>query len=227
MVPFNLGKSTLRCHDAEMRTRNRPYSQRPGNQTRPAFRHCVGPEIISEPTDPHRRSRTLAIIEAALMLADEPLTLRKLTDIVPTQSPKQLQAALNELRDLYDATNSSFQIEELAGGYQLLTRSHYHHWLLRLRRSGHELRLTPTAMETLAIIAYKQPIMRAEIDSIRGVQSSEMIRLLMERGLVRITGRHASLGRPQLYGTTKTFLQAFGLANIKDLPTVDAFEASE
>ena len=205
--------------------RRRLYTERPGNYARPGFRHCVGVEVETKSSDPHRRSQTLALIEAALMLADEPLTLRKLTDVAPTQSPKQIEAALDQLKSLYDATQSSFQIEEIAGGYQLLTRSQYHHWLLRLRRSGHELRLTPTAMETLAIIAYKQPIMRAEIDTIRGVQSSEMIRLLMERGLVRITGRHASLGRPQLYGTTKTFLQAFGLSTIKDLPTVDALES--
>jgi segregation and condensation protein B len=91
-----------------------------------------------------------------------------------------------------------------------------------LKRTGHELRLTPASLETLAVIAYKQPIMRAEVEKVRGVACSEIIRQLMEKGLVRGAGRHDSLGRPQLYGTTKRFLQAFGLNTLKDLPEVEA-----
>ncbi|HVL16095.1 MAG TPA: SMC-Scp complex subunit ScpB, partial [Gemmata sp.] len=87
---------------------------------------------------------------------------------------------------------------------------------------GHELRLTPAALETLAVIAYKQPIMRAEVEKVRGVACGEMVRHLMEKGLVRVAGRHDSLGRPQLYGTTKRFLQVFGLNTLKDLPEVQA-----
>src|SRR5204862_3139685 len=103
-------------------------------------------------------------------------------------------------------------------GFQLLTRSEFHPWLARLRRSSNELRLTPAARETLAIVAYRQPIMRADIEAIRGVQCGEILRLLMEKGLVRIAGRHDSLGRPVLYGTTKKFLQVFGLRSLRDLP---------
>jgi segregation and condensation protein B len=95
---------------------------------------------------------------------------------------------------------------------------------VRLKRTGHELRLTAAAMETLAVIAYKQPVMRAEVESVRGVACAELIRQLMEKGLVRIAGRHDSLGRPQLYGTTKKFLQAFGLNSLKDLPEVDTLK---
>src|SRR5262249_16036865 len=125
---------------------------------------------------------------------------------------------------LYDADGTAFQIEELAGGYQLLTRPRYHPWLARLKRTGHEVRLTPATLETLAVIAYKQPIMRAEGEKIRGRMCAEIIRMLMEKGLVRVGGRHDSLGRPQLYGTTRKFLQVFGLNALKDLPEVEALK---
>src|SRR5262249_41114239 len=110
---------------------------------------------------------------------------------------------------------------ELAGGFQLLTRPEFHPWLVRLRRSGADLRLSGAARETLAIVAYRQPIMRADVEAIRGVQCSEVLRQLMERGLIRIAGRDASLGRPVLYGTTKKFLQVFGLKSLRDLPQAD------
>jgi segregation and condensation protein B len=122
------------------------------------------------------------------------------------------------LQQLYDRDQTAFQVEELAGGYQLLTRAVFHPWLPRLRRSGVEVLLTPAARETLAIVAYRQPIARADVEAIRGVQSSEVLRQLMEKGLVRIAGRDDSLGRPHLYGTTRKFLQLFGLKSLKDLP---------
>ena len=125
---------------------------------------------------------------------------------------------LRKLQGLYDSDDTAFQIEELAGGFQLLTRPAYHRWLATLRRGQVDLHLTGAARETLAIVAYRQPIMRANIEAIRGVHCGETLRLLMEKGLVRITGRDDSLGRPVLYGTTKKFLQIFGLRTLKDLP---------
>jgi segregation and condensation protein B len=125
---------------------------------------------------------------------------------------------LKKLQGLYDQDGTAFQIEEIAGGFQLLTRGDYHRWLASLRRGGHDLRLTTPARETLAIVAYRQPIMRAAIESIRGVNCAETLRLLMEKGLIKIAGRDDSLGRPVLYGTTKKFLQVFGLKSLKDLP---------
>jgi segregation and condensation protein B len=113
-------------------------------------------------------------------------------------------------------------VQELAGGYQLLTRPEYHHWLTRLKRTGNELRLSPAMRETLAIIAYRQPIMRADIEKVRGVHCGELLRQLMEKGLIRIAGRDASLGRPVLYGTARKFLQMYGLKNLKDLPQAEA-----
>ena len=200
----------------------RPFTELPGNAPRPALFRLTAPEPEPAAADPLARDARLARVEAALLLADEPLTARKLAEAAALADPAEARRLVERLRALYDADGTAFQVEELAGGYQLLTRAAFHPWLLRLRRTGHDLRLTPAALETLAVVAYKQPIMRAEVEAVRGVQCSEVIRVLMEKGLVRIAGRHPSLGRPQLYGTTKKFLQAFGLGSLKDLPEVES-----
>ena len=109
----------------------------------------------------------------------------------------------------------------MAGGWQLLTRPEFHPWLARLRLASADARLTPALREALTIVAYRQPITRADLEAVRGVQSGDALRQLMERGLVRIAGRDESLGRPVLYGTTKRFLQTFGLNSLRDLPSAD------
>jgi segregation and condensation protein B len=202
----------------------RPSSVRPGNAALPAALRLRPEPADAAPADPHGRDARLARLEAALMMADEPLPARRLADAAGLADAAEARRLLDRLRALYDADGSAFQVEEIAGGFQLLTRPAYHPWLTRLRRTGHELRLNPAAMETLAVIAYKQPIMRAEVEQVRGVGCAEVIRHLMEKGLVRVTGRHDSLGRPQLYGTTKAFLRAFGLNALADLPEVEALK---
>jgi segregation and condensation protein B len=169
-------------------------------------------------SDPLGRDKPLATLEAVLLVADEPLTTRRLAQAAGLHDAAEARRLLKKLQGLYERDGSAFQIEEIAGGFQLLTRPEYHRWLAHLRRGGMEVRLSAPARETLAIVAYRQPIMRADIEAIRGVQCSETLRLLMEKGLVRIAGRHDSLGRPVLYGTTKKFLQVFGLRSLKDLP---------
>jgi segregation and condensation protein B len=164
------------------------------------------------------------MVEAALMAADEPLTARRLASVAGLEDGVRARRLVRKLQALYEKEGSAFQIEELAGGFQLLTRPQYHPWLLRLRRSGFDLRLSPAARETLTIVAYRQPIMRADIEAVRGVQCGDVLRLLMEKGLVRIAGRHDSLGRPVLYGTTKKFLQVFGLRTLKDLPRQEGMQ---
>jgi segregation and condensation protein B len=173
------------------------------------------------------RDPQLAMLEAVLLVADEPLPTRKLAQAALLPDTATVRRLLRKLQQFYDKDGTAFQIEELAGGFQLLTRPQYHRWLNTLRRdlAGRstgdrtaEMRLTGAARETLAIIAYRQPITRADIEAIRGVHCGETLRLLMEKGLVRIAGRHDSLGRPVLYGTTKKFLQFFGLKSLKDLP---------
>jgi segregation and condensation protein B len=167
------------------------------------------------------REPALAWVEAALLAADEPLLPRKLAAAAGLDDVAEARRLVRKLQALYDQDGSAFQVEELAGGFQIFTRPEFHRWLVRLRRTGQDLRLTGPARETLAIVAYRQPIMRADIEAIRGVHCGEMLRLLMEKGLVRIAGRHESLGRPVLYGTTKKFLQVFGLKSLKDLPQAE------
>jgi segregation and condensation protein B len=167
------------------------------------------------------RDPVLAQLEAALLVADEPLPARKLASVAGISDGNEARRLLRKLQSLYEQEGGAFQVEELAGGFQLFTREEFHPWLSRLRRAATDLRLTPAGRETLAIVAYRQPIMRADVEAIRGVQCGEVLRVLMEKGLVRIAGRHDSLGRPVLYGTTKKFLIVFGLRNLKDLPLAE------
>jgi segregation and condensation protein B len=169
------------------------------------------------------RDEKLSRVEALLMLADEPLTSKKIAEVADLSDGHEARRVVETLREFYDAEQSPFTVVDIAGGFQLLTRPAYHYWLIRLQRTGYDLRLTSAAMETLTVVAYKQPIMKAAIEAIRGVSCGELLHILMEKGLIRITGRHDSLGRPQLYGTTKKFLQVFGLRSIEDLPTSGTF----
>ncbi len=173
------------------------------------------------------RDARLAMVEAALLAADEPLTPRRLADVAGLTDANEARRLVRKLHAMYEQDGTAFQIEEVAGGFQLFTRPEFHPWLLRLKLESHDLRLTGTGRETLAIVAYRQPIMRAEIEAIRGVHCGDVLRWLMEKGVVRIAGRHDSLGRPVLYGTTKKFLQVFGLKSLKDLPQAQQLRPSE
>jgi segregation and condensation protein B len=164
------------------------------------------------------REHSLAMVEAALFAADEPLTPRKLAAAAGLADGTAARRQVRKLQGLYEHDGTAFHVEEVAGGFQLFTRPAFHPWLARLKRGGHEIRLSGPSRETLAIIAYRQPIMRADIEAVRGVQCGDVLRLLMEKGLIRITGRDDSLGRPVLYGTTRKFLQLFGLKSLKELP---------
>jgi len=161
-----------------------------------------------------------SVTEAVLFASDESLTAARLADIVGT-SVKQLRQHIKNLNDKYQANNNAFRIEQIAGGYQMLTLSDYNHWLKKLLRVRSDTKLSPAALETLAIIAYRQPVIRADVEAIRGVQVGEIIRNLMYKGLVKIVGRAEVLGRPMLYGTTKKFLEIFGLNSLKDLPKIE------
>jgi segregation and condensation protein B len=172
-------------------------------------------------SDPLAREPALALLEAVLLIADEPLPIRKLVQVTGLSGAPAARRLLKKLQEHYDRDGSAFELEELAGGFQLMTRPEYHRWLTSLKRSQQELKLTTASRETLAIVAYRQPIMRADVEAIRGVHCGETLRLLMDKGVVKIVGRDDSLGRPVLYGTTKKFLQWFGLKSLKDLPHAD------
>jgi segregation and condensation protein B len=161
-----------------------------------------------------------SVVEAVLFASDEPLSDSRLAGIADI-GVKQLRQYIQSLNDKYEANKSAFRIEQIAGGYQMLTLSVYNPWLQKLLRVRSEGKLSPAALETLAIIAYKQPVIIADIEVIRGVAVGEVIRSLMSKGLVKIVGRAEVLGRPMLYGTTKKFLEVFGLNSLKDLPKVE------
>jgi segregation and condensation protein B len=162
-----------------------------------------------------------SVIEAVLFASDEPLTEARLAGVVELGSGKQVRECIDNLNNKYRANNSAFRIEKIAGGYQMLTLSVYNSWLQKLLRARTDSKLSQAALETLAIVAYKQPVIRADVEAIRGVASGEIIRSLMFKGLVKIVGRAEVLGRPLLYGTTKKFLEVFGLNTLKDLPKIE------
>ena len=169
-----------------------------------------------------------SVVEAVLFASDEPLSAERLVHIVEAGGGvRQIRKYIENLNDKYEAGNFSFRIEQIAGGYQMMTLSQYNHWLKRLLRARTDTKLSQAALETLAIIAYKQPVMRADIEAIRGVAAGEVIRGLIYKGLVKIVGRAEVLGRPMLYGTTKKFLEIFGLNTLKDLPKIEELKKPE
>lgn len=164
-----------------------------------------------------------AQIEALLLSSDRPLTdtrLAELLDQAEADSAKTIHSAVEQLNDEYDRTGRSFRAERVAGGWQLLTLPTFGELLAKLHRDRAQTRLSPAGLETLAIIAYRQPILRAAIEAIRGVGCGEVLRGLLDRRLVKIAGRAEELGRPMLYGTTTHFLKVFGIAGLDDLPPV-------
>jgi segregation and condensation protein B len=167
-----------------------------------------------------------SVIEAVLFASDESLSAERLAKITET-TVHQVKQHIESLNEKYTANKNAFRIETIAGGYQMLTVGAYNIWLKKLLRDRSDSKLTPAALETLAIIAYKQPVIRADIEAIRGVAAGEMIRGLMYKGLVKIVGRAEVLGRPMLYGTTKKFLETFGLNSLKDLPKSEELKKPE
>lgn len=164
------------------------------------------------------RSERLARLEAALLIAESPTAARRLAQVARLIDADEVRRLIDVLNTAFDRERSAFRVEATAGGYVLMTRAVLAPWLDRLHQRQSGFRLSQPAMETLTIIAYQQPVTRADVEAIRGVQSSEMIRHLIDRGLVRVAGEEDSLGRPFLYETTRQFLSMFGLQQISDLP---------
>jgi len=164
----------------------------------------------------------LGLLEALLLSTHHPLTAGKLAELLDLGATKPIRAAIKSLNEQYESTGRSFRIEQVAGGYQLLTLPEFGDALKKFHQREIDAKLTKAALETLAIVAYKQPILRVDVEAIRGVACGETIRNLMEKHLVKIAGRAEEPGRPILYGTTKRFLELFGLNSLKDLPQSDA-----
>ncbi|MDD5132162.1 MAG: SMC-Scp complex subunit ScpB [bacterium] len=190
---------------------------------------AVNPEIIAEqkPT-----VELKSVVEALLFVTSDPLELDKIQEIIGTGyngqklEKKQVRDALAELTADYQNKSSALQLVEIANGWQLCTKKEYAVWLDKLAKTKDVYKLSNSALETLSIIAYKQPLTRAEVEHIRGVDSGGVIHNLLEKRLVRITGRKEVLGHPLLYGTSDEFLQYFGLASIADLPMLEDLNKS-
>jgi segregation and condensation protein B len=161
------------------------------------------------------------LLEAALFSAARPLTLDELQGLDPLASHDELRAALAELKRHYDEGSHGVELLELAEGFQVLTRREFAEAVAEAQIVTRPRKLSAAAMETLAIIAYRQPVGRGEIEEIRGVQADGVLRLLQERDLIDIVGRAEGLGRPLLYGTTPAFLELLGLRELTDLPRLD------
>lgn len=163
----------------------------------------------------------MTILEALLFATSEPLSVPRLSAILKEHDSAEIRHALAALRKAYEVESRAFSLDEVGGGFRLLTRPAFAEYVCRLRKVSNADRLSPAALETLAIVAYKQPVIKAEIDAIRGVKSEGTIQSLLRRHLVRVVGRAEVLGRPLLYGTTRLFLDQFGLKNLDDLPSLE------
>lgn len=166
-------------------------------------------------------------VEAILFTASKPAQASRIADAAGLNgegASDRVEAAIERLNADYDSTGRAFRIERVAGGWRVLTRPEHADAVASFLNLGAGARLSRAAIETLSIIAYRQPIARAELESIRGVACGEVLRSLLERRLIEITGRAEEVGRPMLYGTTRAFLEQFGLASVKDLPPVESIE---
>ena len=170
----------------------------------------AGPEVTPE-----------SIVEALLFSSDAPLPGAKIAQVLGVGDAGDVRQHVDSLNDKYAANGAAYRIEAIAKGYQMLSLPVYDRWIGKLHQARADARLSGAALETLAIVAYKQPALRADVEAIRGVAVGDMLNRLREMNLVRIVGRAEEIGRPLLYGTTTKFLEAFGLASLNDLPKID------
>jgi segregation and condensation protein B len=162
------------------------------------------------------------VIEALLFSSDAPLSAVRLAELAGSCTPALVRRHIAALNERYEQAGLSFRIEPIARGYQMMTLPGFSSWVAKLHKQRSETRLSAAALETLSIIAYKQPIIRADVEAIRGVAAGEVLARLRDMGLIRVVGRAEVVGRPLLYGTTRRFLDVFGLVDLDDLPPMEA-----
>jgi len=166
-------------------------------------------------------------VETLLFITDQPIGVSKISSAVGSGDRDEIEKIIEEIRKDYDDRGAALQVLEIADGYQMATRSSNARYVRTLFQEKMAMRLSTAALETLSIIAYKQPLTRAEIETVRGVEVIAALETLLEKGLIRVTGRKESVGRPLLYGTTPDFLRRFGLRSLKDLPPLDTLANTE
>lgn len=167
-----------------------------------------------------------SLIEAILFISGEPLTLASLKGSTELPEP-ELKQLLDEMIAEYKQRNGGLLLIEIANGYQMVTNPHYSQWIRKFKSTAASSKLSMPALETLAIIAYKQPIIKAELEQIRGVNSDGVVKTLLDRRLIKIMGRKEVPGKPLLYGTTREFLEYFGLKDLTELPTLSELTREE
>lgn len=167
-----------------------------------------------------------SIIEALLFTYGKPLSVDKISEIIGESDRKLIRAQITELQMEYETNDKAVTIVEVAGGFQIVTKPQYSEWIKKLYKTKIISRLSRPALETVAIVAYKQPITRLEIEDIRGVSTEGVIQTLLERGLIKIRGRKDTVGRPLLYCTTNEFLEYFGLKDLSDMPKLEEIPAT-
>ena len=187
-----------------------------------------GPQVLEQEASPAAAASPSAavsnesVVEALLLSTDEPLPAARIAQILGVGDAADVRRCVEVLNRRYEESGASFRIELIAKGLQILTLPVYHAWVGKLHKARADSRLSGAALETLAIVAYKQPVLRADVEAIRGVAVGDMLVRLRDMNLVRIVGRAEEIGRPLLYGTTTHFLEVFGLSALKDLPKLDA-----
>src|SRR5262245_31993421 len=170
------------------------------------------------------RSELKGVLEALIFVSDEPIKVKQLIDVLPDEEPGEIELALSELVEEFNARDSGLEIREIAGGWRISTRPCFHEQIRAYLRTKPSAKLSLAALETLAVIAYKQPVTIPEILEIRGVSSSSAIKTLLDRRLIVPKGRKDTVGRPMMYGTSKEFLLQFGMKDLTELPSIEDFE---
>jgi segregation and condensation protein B len=179
-------------------------------------------DVASAPV--HNPDEIKSILEAVLFAASEPISLEQFGQLFDDVSTWQIRQQLMQLRDEYQETNRSFQLIEIANGFQICTHAEYHPWIEKFHTRQIRVKLSPSALEALAIVAYKQPVTRSEVEEIRGVNSDSVLNSLIEKRMVRIAGRKPGPGRSLLLATTDEFLEQFGLKDLSVLPSMEEIE---
>ena len=184
---------------------------------------AVEEALEREPRPTRELSELVAVVEALIFVADEPITSKLIADVLDEEK-QAVEAAVEQLSQEYEHRESGLQIRELAGGWQIATRTEFHEEVRKFLKTRPSAKLSLASLETLAVIAYKQPVTVPEILEIRGVQSASAIKTLLDKRLIVAKGRKETVGRPMQYGTSKDFLLQFGLKDLTELPSIEDFE---
>ena len=180
-------------------------------------------DLEIEEKQPRSIAELVSIVEALIFVADEPITLKTLADVLEEEKAT-IESAIDELKSEYEQRQGGLQLREIAGGWQISTRTEFHEEVRKFLKTRPNAKLSLAALETLAVIAYKQPSTIPEILEIRGVQSASAIKTLLDKRLIITNGRKETVGRPMQYGTSKNFLIQFGLKDLTELPSIEDFE---